>query len=454
MRTDDTIAAVSSPPGRSPRAIVRLSGPATFAILATMLDSTVPAPRQLTRVHLRLPRADAARRCALPCLLATFRGPSSYTGQDLAEIQCPGHPALLERLLHQCVTAGVRLAEPGEFTFRAFASGKLDLTQAEGVAAAIAAESDSQLAAARRLRAGDPGRQAAAMLSDLADQLALVEAGIDFTDQEDVTPVDATALHRALRVIIDGLRDLLDGSRRWSQCEALPRVVLVGRPSAGKSTLFNALLGRERAVAAPMPGTTRDVLAEPLRLRLADGRSMEVMLIDIAGIDGNVPVALLDAEAQTAARRAVAEADVLLQLDDSAHLTSPRKVVLRVHAKADLLPHEDSDAAALRVSAVTGKGLDALRDSLARILLDRAGNLDADTLVLQPRHEQALRDALDSLDAALALLAQVDDVASPSQPELLAASMRTGLDALGALTGRMTPDDILSRVFAAFCIGK
>lgn len=267
-------------------------------------------------------------------------------------------------------------------------------------------------------------------------------------------PVDAATLRRALDAIAHRLRDLLRGSRRWAQCEALPRVVLVGRPSAGKSTLFNALLGRERAVAAPMPGTTRDVLAEPLRLTLPDGRRIEVMLIDIAGLDESAPAALLDAQAQAAARRAVTEADVLLQLDDSVPVIPPRTVALRVRAKADLSPHGNDVAAALSVSAATGHGLDALRARLGSVLFDRAGNLDADALVLQPRHEQALRDALDALDAALATLPPADDAAADWRPELLAASMRASLDALGALAGRLTPDDLLGRVFAAFCIGK
>jgi tRNA modification GTPase len=173
-----------------------------------------------------------------------------------------------------------------------------------------------------------------------------------------------------------------------------------------------------------------------------------------AAVPAAVSMAALDAAAQAAARRAIAEADVLIQLDDSAPPASPRTVALRVKAKADLQPCEDGGAAALRVSAVTGRGLDELRARLADALFVHAGNLDADTLVLQPRHEQTLRDALTGLDEAIALLPRTDEQPAHPRPELVAASMRGALDALGALAGRMTPDDVLGRVFASFCIGK
>jgi len=237
----DTIVAVSSPPGRSPRGLVRVSGPDTRSVVAQLILNPVGdapdsggglapcvVPWMLCRARLIDP--------PLPVLLAFFRGPRSYTGQDMAELQCPGHPALLDRVVHAAVASGARLAEPGEFTFRAFLAGKLDLTQAEGVAATIAATSDGQLHAAELLRRGELGRFAGGLVDQLADALALVEAGIDFVDEEGVVPIGPGDLDLRLARVERELHALLSHSRSWGALEALPRIVLVGRPSAGKST--------------------------------------------------------------------------------------------------------------------------------------------------------------------------------------------------------------------------
>ncbi len=277
----DTILAVSSPPGRSARGLIRLSGPAAFAVLDELTEAqhpvsrracpgahaarhagTSPAayPRTLTPARLRPPLPP------LPVLVARFPGPHSYTGEDAAELQLPGHPALLDRVLAAAVAHGARLAEPGEFTFRAYLAARLDLTEAEGIAATIAAVSDAQLAAAGHLRTGELARFAAAHVETLGRLLALVEAGIDFTDQEDVVPIAPADLAAGVDTAHRDLQTLLGRSRAWGNTDALPRVVLLGPPSAGKSTLFNALLGRPRAVVDPRPGTTRDVLEEAMSL--------------------------------------------------------------------------------------------------------------------------------------------------------------------------------------------
>ncbi len=192
-----------------------------------MLKPHWPTLRTLHRVRLKHP--------PLPALLAIYQAPASYTGEYVAELQVPGHPALLERLLQQAVHAGARLAEPGEFTFRGFTAGKFDLTQAEGIAATISAVSDSQLEAAALLRNGRLGTWAHDLVDALGSALALVEAGIDFVDQEDVVPITPGDLNDRLRTIADRLDELVRHSRSWGALEALPRVVLVGPPSAGKS---------------------------------------------------------------------------------------------------------------------------------------------------------------------------------------------------------------------------
>ncbi|MEO1237372.1 MAG: GTPase, partial [Planctomycetota bacterium] len=308
MNRLDTIVAVSSPPGRSARGLIRLDGPEAFAILDALVEfDAQPPPHHVVPARLRDP--------SIPVLVARFPGPRSYTGSDVAELQLPGHPALLERMVLAAVDGsggGGRLAEPGEFTFRAYTAGKLDLTRAEGVAATIHAVSDGQLAAAAALRHGELARFAAERVDHVGRLLALVEAGIDFVDQDDVVPIPPPELAAALEEELQHFRGLLERSRSWGAVEALPRVVLVGPPSAGKSTLFNALLGRPRAVTDAAPGTTRDVLEEPLTLS-PDGN--EVMLVDLAGLDN--AASALDRDVQQRVRGAINHADLLLLVGET-----------------------------------------------------------------------------------------------------------------------------------------
>lgn len=450
MHANDTIVAVSSPPGRSARGLIRVSGVDAVKIMSGFLDTPLSATRTLTPAKLRLCGSIAD---LLPTLVSVFRGPASFTGQALIELQCPGNPALLERIVRAVVVAGARLAEPGEFSFRAFLAGKIDLTQAEGIAETIAATSDAQLRAAAHLREGKLGQFAASLVSDLATQLALVEAGIDFVDQDDVVPIGPGTLDENLASLEKRLSDLLANSRSWGSLDALPRVVLVGAPSTGKSTLFNALLGQERAVTSSIPGTTRDVLAEPLTLGLPGGGQIEVMLVDIAGLD--TPAAMLDREAQAAARRAVETADLILAIDDG-NTPPPRvdaaKPVFRVRTKSDTGAIGGSHDAA--VSAWRGEGLAELKSALASRFMDAAPTLSGEALALNPRHESALRDAASFLAAGRAPLAGRLNDHALSHAELIAGDLRRALDALACIGGQMSADDVIGRVFAAFCVGK
>lgn len=452
----DTIVAVSSPPGRSPRGLIRISGPGTAEVLAHLLTDHASTPRQLTPVRLRRP--------SIPAGLLRFASPASYTGQDLAELQLPGSAALLDRVLHDAIqtpNVSARLAEPGEFTFRAYTAGKLDLTQAEGIGATIAAVSDSQLAAAGLLRQGTLGKTAQRLVDQLGSLLALVEAGIDFTDQEDVTPIAPADLDDRLGAIANECDALLSRSRSWGAIEALPRVVLVGPPSAGKSTLFNALLGRQRAVIDPMPGTTRDALAEPLELIDQDGRPAEVMLVDLAGLDEALSdhAALLDRDAQRVAQDAIKQADLVLRIADHAQANTvivDRNVpTLDVLTKCDELTQPDNPKPAeIRVSAHSGLGLDELRRAIVDALAGRAVSIQADLLALQPRHERALRDTAEYIRATRQTLGPSVGTTHLPDIELLADTMRGGLDALASLGGQLTPDEVIGRVFATFCVGK
>ncbi|MEM1212706.1 MAG: GTPase [Planctomycetota bacterium] len=458
---DDTIVAVSSAPGRSPRAIIRCSGRQTPHIADQLLrgdaaSAVLSKPRQLQRVALQPPLPP------LPALAVRFTAPNSFTGQDVLELQLPGNPALLTQTLGAFTDAGARPAEPGEFTARAFMLGKLDLTEAEGVAATIAAESTAQLRAAGDLRRGRLASLTDSLTDRLANLLALVEAGIDFTDQDDVVPITPADLHQQLTELHQQLATRLSESQPWSALESLPRVVLAGAPSTGKSTLFNALLDRPRALTDAAPGTTRDRLAEPLQLPALDHLpAAEALLIDIAGLD--TPTGALDRDIQSLAQSTLAEADLILRITDGyAPLpnTPPTTPTLDLHTKADnadsidVTSHIAHRTSHIPISAHTGRNLDTLRQAIAHALRHRLSHSAADRLTLQPRHQQALTATRDAVHDALTALSPSRNAPSLDAPELIALPLRDALDHLAALTGRLTPDDIIGRVFATFCVGK
>ena len=266
----------------------------------------------------------------MPVLLLAFPAPRSYTGQAAVELSLPGNPVLLERIVDELIESArgrgidARRAEPGEFTARAFLSGRLSLTQAEGVAATIAARSDADLSAARLLSSGDMGTLARRLADDVAAALALVEADIDFTDQEDVVAIAPADLLERLDPVERAIDDQLSRAVGREHLDAIPWVVLTGAPNAGKSTLFNALLGHERAVVSSEAGTTRDVLTEPLALagpRPGHGTRPEVMLVDLAGRDPSYDP--LNRQMQEHARAAIERAELILHCAPIGEPTPP-----------------------------------------------------------------------------------------------------------------------------------
>ena len=473
-RPAEVIVAASSAAGRSPRCIIRLSGDNLSDIIHSALNPP-PPPRRLSITNLLLkahglpavgpnpfPAVGPVDDLPLPCLALYFPAPHSYTGQDVLELQIPGNPALLDRVMRHLISAAdhcaaaMRHAEAGEFTRRAFLAGKLDLTKAEGIAATIGAVSDAQLAAAKLLRNGRLGAWATQLVDRLAHLLALVEAGIDFVDQDDVVPITPAALDDGLCGMQQEIEQLQRRSRSWSALEALPWVVLTGRSNVGKSTLFNALLGRTRAVTSALAGTTRDVLCESLGLHGAAGEA-EVMLVDIAGLDR--PEGALDRSMQSAARDALQRAELILHLSDRENdadtLDRTSAPVIAVCAKCDQMTDRKARRDGwIHVSALTGEGLNELRQAIGERLADRAVSLHAQMLALQPRHAEAVRDAGDDVAEARRLLAGQLNADALTDMELIADCLRAGLDRLEALGGRMTPDDVIGRIFATFCIGK
>lgn len=479
MVARDTIAAAASPPGRAARALLRVSGREAFAVVERVLDRRVPGARGPLRARVGVPALREAGdgdevgdgvggadegRVWVPVLLMVMVGPASYTGEDTVEVLLPGNPHVVLRVMQALFAAGARPAEPGEFTARAHFSGRLTLEQAEGVMHLIAAERDEQLDAARELLSGAAGGRAREWTEELAGLLALVEAGIDFTDQEDVVPIGRGALRARLVALHAAVAGVLGPEGAAEPARERPRVVLVGRPNAGKSTLFNALLGRERAVVSEHAGTTRDVLEEDLEVGEGAEGPRRVVLVDVAGVDdvradetgGEVGVGgALDAAAQGLARRAAAAADAVLWCDPTGRFDEDARVhrgatpTLRVRTKAD--QPLGAGAEGIAVCALDGTNLGTVRRWIADVAL---GGSAGPAMVARHRRElsaaaAALAEAIESVGAGGA-----GDGGALADADLTAAAMRGALDHLGQLSGRVTADDVIGRIFAAFCVGK
>ncbi|RMD65154.1 MAG: hypothetical protein D6824_03065 [Planctomycetota bacterium] len=454
LALEETICAPASPPGAAAAGLIRLSGPATRSALRAALTSSVPERPGAHRAQLRL-----FSRFTVPAQLLLFRAPRSYTGQDAAELLVPGAAAALQETLRRLLaTPGVRLAQPGEFTLRALLLGRLSVAQAMGVAATIAAQNEEELACAQRLLSGKAEETAARARNTLLEALALVEAEADFADQEDVALVQPASLAKALEDCETMLQHERGNATSDPGCAAA-RVALVGPPNAGKSTLFNALLGRRRAVTSPLPGATRDALEELLDLRDATPLAPPCLLIDLAGLDAAwSPCGDADAHAQRRAVEVVRGAHVLLHCDPSGRFAQlpgqrPAHRIIRVRTKADLLEDADAGGAgeAIAVCALDGWRLDALKRAVADACAHVAG---ASGLArVAPRFAQAIDEALQSLREARSLLQ--GSAAPRVEPlELVAQLLRDAADALAPLTGQTTPDDVLGRIFSTFCIGK
>ena len=425
--TSDTITALGSAPGASHAGLVRLSGPNAARIGHALLESADRGPRT--------PKTFTVRGASFATLLAPLPpvrvlalwlpGPRSFTGEDTLELEVPGHPALLARVVREAERHGARRAEPGEFSHRAFEAGRVSLLEAEGTAAAIAADGAAELAAAEAVRGGKLAEAVTTQRDTLVGLLALVEAGIDFTDQEDVVPIAPGDLRAGLAAVEAALAALALAPA--ASPAGLPRVVLAGPPSAGKSSLFNALLGRERAVTDPAFHTTRDALEEELEL------------------PGGAKVVLVDAPGHETA--APADADLVLWFGDAA--AAPADALL-VRSKADVEPAGAQPGH--RVSAVTGEGIDELLHAVAAALADRPAAARAAAPALLTRHRSTLAEAAAALGAASALTTA--DATHLAHPELVADALTRGVHALGSLTGELTPDDLIASIFTSFCVGK
>ena len=445
----DTIVAISSAVGPAARMIVRASGPQAWTLAQSVCPAVIFAPGAAPVCELCL------SKLTIPITLYVFKSPHSYTGEDSIEFHVPGNPLLVRMLLDALIALGARSAEAGEFTARAYFNGRLDLTEAEGVAATISAHNEQELAAARKLLSGELARRLKPAMDLVAETLALVEVGIDFTEEE-VSFLSGAEITGRLHQVDEILREILHQSARFERLTHEPRVVLLGRPNAGKSTLLNALAGRDRAVVSAAAGTTRDAVSTEIALK----RGM-IRLIDVAGIEipesaspmehppSNSPISQISRQMQEHALREVESADIVLLVHDASSMEVPmspdRPPHLVIYTKSDLVARSNIErGTALLVSARSGNNLDLLRARLDELAFGSAAT--EGNLALNARHLHSIGEARMAIERAKGLIS--------NGSELLALELRETLDSLGSILGTVSPDDVLTRVFSAFCIGK
>jgi tRNA modification GTPase len=443
----NTIAAIATPPGRGGIGVVRISGPATQRIAVELLGA-VPLPRHAV---LRIFR-DADGQQIDSGLALYFPGPHSFTGEDVLELHGHGGPVVLDMLLSRLLQLGARLAQPGEFSQRAFLNEKLDLVQAEAIADLIDSGSRQAARAALRSLQGDFSTRVHSLLEALIEARMYIEAAIDFPEEEVDFLADGevqSRLDRLQQILVE----ILSTARQGALLRDGMTVVIAGKPNAGKSSLLNALAGYDAAIVTPIPGTTRDVLRERIAI---DG--MPLHIIDTAGLRDTQDV--VETEGIKRAHNEMTKADRILYVIDSTqpHVEAiiaqdiaalPRDVaVTRVYNKIDLVTSRPSlvDDDVIALSAQTGAGIAELREHLRKAMGFQESSLS--TFSARRRHLDALQRAQTNVQTARDLLLQ------RRAGELMAEELRQAQDHLSEITGEFTSDDLLGKIFSSFCIGK
>lgn len=451
LHTDDTIVAISTPPGRGGIGIVRLSGLAAAAIASKLVQTQGPngwRPRHATYGKL----LDEEGRPIDQVLVTFFPKPHSYTAEDLVEISCHGSPVVLRFAVERALAAGARLAEPGEFTQRAFLNGRLDLAQAEAVHDLIDATTLYQARVAVQQVEGGLSRRLAPIKKELCDLIALLEAGIDFAEDDVSVASDEQILER-LTPVLSGVARLADSFQIGKVVRGGVMLAILGRPNVGKSSLFNRLLEQDRAIVTAQPGTTRDMLSEYFSIH-----GLPVKLVDTAGIRATAD--LVESKGVAKSYEALADSDIILAvidlseaLDETDHELLARarqsgRRTLLVGNKCDLPLKARIAEPYLAVSAETGEGLDELRGQIYEHALPHNAAAEETGFITSIRHEKLLRDSE-------AFLKKAQDAVRASIPhEMLLLDLYGALEPIDAITGATTLEDILRNIFSTFCIGK
>ncbi len=446
----ETIVAPSTPGGESAIAVIRTSGPAVPGLLQAIFGRT-PPPRRA--VHAEYRDRDGAFVDDL--VYCYFRGPASYTGEDVLEFYTHGNPLIVQKITEDLMARGCRPAGPGDFTRRAFLNGRMDLSQAEAVIDLIRARSERALDAANNQLRGVLGKRIEALSERLLQVLAEIEAYIDFPE-EDLPPEEEHGPAGRIRSLMADVERLAATSHYGAVLREGVGTIILGAPNAGKSSLLNRMAGRERAIVSEMPGTTRDFLEE--RISLA---GYCIRLLDTAGLHETGDV--LERLGMEKTLEQAGEADLFLVVLDATrphpdlpHGLRERLVpdrTLVVYNKADLLENGPPTGflpgcREVALSALTGEGMEALEDALQALLKTGISSDDADRIAVSARHARSLESVRCSLAAGLSRLGAGDP------PELAASELRQALDAFGEIIGRVDNDAMLDKLFSTFCIGK
>jgi tRNA modification GTPase len=457
---NDSIVALSTPPGRSGIGVIRLSGPHSLSILRKILndDEFNPTPNSLSLQSLFDPASGDLLDEALICF---FKGPHSFTGEDVVEFHCHGSPVLLRTVIDIILNLDARLADPGEFSLRAVMNGRMQLTEAEGVRDLINAQTDDAARQATRQLKGEISHRLQPAKDDLLKIIVRLESSLEFVE-DDLPAVEQVQIEQALKKLRDNLKALAETFSRGRLLHDGLKVALVGRPNVGKSSLFNSLLGHGRAIVTEIPGTTRDTIAEPIGIH-----GVPISLTDTAGI--REASDRIESIGIDRSRRAAADADLLIVvLDGSEPLTTDDRDLLadvadKLHIlavnKRDLQtfslpePIESENpggvtrVASLSVSALTEEGLDDLRAAILKPFENGNAAIDG-LLITNARHHDLL------LRSVAAIASSEELVRARASEELILVGLHNALRYLGEITGETTTDAILGKIFATFCIGK
>lgn len=431
MIINDTIVALSTPAGRAGLGVVRVSGTLAVQVAHAILDSPRLEPNRASLTTLK-PAVDRV-------VVTFFAAPRSYTTEDLIEISCHGSPVVLNHCVEQAVRAGARLAEPGEFTLRAYIHGRLDLPQAEAVRDLIDSTTLYQAKIATQQVEGSVSRRLAPLKTQLLELISLLEAGIDFAE-DDIDVAPQAELLRRLDPIREGIRRMSQSFAYGNLVKSGLTLAIVGQPNVGKSSLFNRLLEQDRAIVTDIPGTTRDLISESASIH-----GIPVKLMDTAGIRESTDT--IESLGIARSREAIADADLTLVVVDGSRPLSPEdrallkgRYILAAN-KADLgrlVPE------GIPVSAKTGQGMEDLRNAI----LPEAQSASETGFITSLRHARLLEESVEALDLArTAITANIPH-------EMLLLDLYGALRPIDGITGATTADDILNRIFSTFCIGK
>jgi tRNA modification GTPase len=455
MYVRDTIAAISTPVGEGGIGIVRISGPASLPIAESIFRAKANGGLKSHRFSYGAVVQPSTGELLDESMLVFMKGPNSYTREDVVEIQCHGGTLVVSRILALVVAQGARLAQPGEFTKRAFLNGRIDLVQAEAIMDVIASRTDASLSLAQHQREGLLSRRISAVKDGILYALAYIEALIDFPEEEIDIAVDTDVMGRVTPALAE-LNALIAGFDEGRVLRDGVSVVIAGKPNVGKSSILNTLLKEKRAIVTAVPGTTRDLIEEVVNI---DG--LPIKLLDTAGIRESSDQ--VEREGVRLSLERIPKADlVLFVVDGSGAFAEEDSAILQaigskpfivVRNKSDLCPGlvlpADIAAPSVAVSTVTGDGIAQLRQAITSVFMSgKAIDGREFVAVSKARHRDALLKARRSLESF------ADNLRSGMNLELLPIDLRDALDAVGEVTGETTADDVLDRIFSSFCIGK